>query len=124
MSRGGARPGAGRPKGAVSKLAHEAIARAKTSGELPHEFLLRVARGEKVGGKLPALALRLDAAKAAAPYFAPKLSYTEAVIDEQNDLASMTDDELAAREREIDAVLAMAKKASARKGKKAGASVR
>jgi len=37
-----------------------------TTGELPHEFLLRVARGEEIDGHIPTFAERIDAAKAAA----------------------------------------------------------
>ena len=60
---------------------------AKKSGLLPHEWLLQVARGEPVlhhvinaKGKYeetlvyPPMDMRIDAAKAAAPYYAPKLA--------------------------------------------------
>jgi hypothetical protein len=55
MNRGGKRLGAGRPKGAVAKLTASAVARAKSTGELPHEFLLRVVRGESIDNELPTL---------------------------------------------------------------------
>ena len=42
--------------------------------DLPHGFLLAVVRGEAVDGVVPTLAQRIDAAKAAAPYFAPRLA--------------------------------------------------
>jgi hypothetical protein len=93
---GGHRPGAGRPKGSVNKFAKEAVEKARESGILPHEFLLSVARGEpieqkrweittdengnEIGRELvtdtlyPDFDFRLDAAKAAAPYYAPRLS--------------------------------------------------
>lgn len=61
--------------------------RAKKSGELPHEFLLRVSRGEPVlhyvendDGTIeqkqfvPTWRERIKAAEMVAPYFAPKLA--------------------------------------------------
>ena len=41
---------------------------------LPHEFLLRVVRGEEIDGYKPTFHDRMFAAKSAAPYFAPKLA--------------------------------------------------
>jgi hypothetical protein len=55
-------------------LSQEAIEAATKTGELPHEFLLRVLRGEAIDGEKPAFDKRIDAAKAAAPYFAPRLA--------------------------------------------------
>lgn len=84
----------GRPEGSTSKLARDAIQRAKESGELlPHEILLSMARGEPqkeykpdpVTGKVAErwvsmdIEQRRDAAKAAAPYFAPKISTVEVI---------------------------------------------
>lgn len=43
------------------------------SGELPHVLLLRVSRGEKIGKYKPTFEDRVDAAKAVASYFAPKM---------------------------------------------------
>lgn len=40
----------------------------------PHGFLLAVVRGETVDGTKPTLSQRIEAAKAAAPYFAPRLA--------------------------------------------------
>lgn len=77
MSRGGKRPGAGRPKGAVAKMSAAAVAQAKSTGELPHEFLLRVVRGECIDDLMPTLEQRISAAVSAAPYFAPKLAAIE-----------------------------------------------
>lgn len=77
MPRGGARPGAGRKVGAVQKVAREAREKAAASGMLPHEFLLAIMRDE-VKGEKPTFEQRLDAAKAAAPYYAPKLSAIDA----------------------------------------------
>ena len=94
MPAGGARPGAGRPPGSKNGPSVKLLrmARASGSGELPHEFLLRVARGEPVEmyGKNPTTGAtevigwhnvqfdeRLDAAKACANYYAPKLATIE-----------------------------------------------
>ena len=74
---GGARPGAGRPVGAVQRVSREARQQAAETGILPHEFLLAVTRGEEIDGYRPSFAERMDAAKAAAGYFAPKLAATE-----------------------------------------------
>ena len=81
MSRGGKRLGAGRPKGAVSKLAAAAVEKAKATGDLPHEFLLRVVRGESIDGMSPSIEQRIHAAIAAAPYFAPKLAAIEQRVE-------------------------------------------
>lgn len=81
MPRGGYRPGAGRPKGAVAKITEEAVAKAKASGELPHQFLLRIVRGEAIDGEQPSLQMRIAAAVSAAPYFAPRLAVMEAQIE-------------------------------------------
>lgn len=74
MPSGGKRKGAGRPPGSATRRTREVADRAASSGELPHEFLLRVVRGEAIDGTVPSFADRLEAAKAAAPYFAPKLA--------------------------------------------------
>lgn len=92
MSRGGARPGSGRPQGSHQKLTNEARATAKLTGRLPHEILLDIARGNPQTIKLPlgngkieeklvgvTLEQLADAAKAAAPYFAPKISTVEVI---------------------------------------------
>lgn len=77
MARGGKRPGAGRPQGRVNAMSQKAREEAAKTGQLPHEFLLAVSRGEKVGEYEPTFEDRLDAAKAAAPYYAPKLAAVE-----------------------------------------------
>lgn len=75
MAQGGARPGAGRKKGGKNRLNMEARAEAqKDGGLLPHEFLLKVSRGEPIDGHHPTFQERVEAAKAAAPYFQPKLA--------------------------------------------------
>ena len=103
MPVGGARPGAGRPKGSTQKITTKAREEAMKTGLLPHEWLLKVARGEPIlhkyyrttvdrrGKEAKELveeevyadfATRVDAAKAAAPYFAPKLSAQTVSIPE------------------------------------------
>lgn len=64
----------------------ESVLRAKEDGGLlPHEILLHVARGGsiKVGEeqveKWPDMEMQMEAAKAAAPYYAPKLSTVEVI---------------------------------------------
>ncbi len=69
MSRGGARPGAGRKAGGVNRVTQEAVKAAKKSGLLPLDYLLSVMRdGDADDGK------RIDCAKAAAQYLHPKLN--------------------------------------------------
>ncbi len=60
---------------------------AYATGELPHMFLLRVARGEAVkpGGGKPTFEEQLDAAKSCAGYFAPKLSSVQLSDREERD---------------------------------------
>lgn len=96
MAVGGARPGAGRPKGRTNSVTAEARKAAAETGLLPHEWLLKVSRGEPIeqkrwvvvydkNGKEKSRELvtdevyadfptRIDAAKAAAPFYAPKLA--------------------------------------------------
>ena len=73
MPRGGYR--------AVAKITEEAVAKAKAGGELPHQFLLRIMRGEVIDGERPSLQMRIAAAVSAAPYFAPKLAVMEAQLE-------------------------------------------
>lgn len=70
--RGGARPGAGRKRGALSKKTTEVAQRAAETGLTPLEWLLKVMRDHK-----KPLGMRMDAAKAAAPYMHPRLSTVE-----------------------------------------------
>jgi len=96
--RGGKREGAGRKLGGVNKMSKQAREEAAKTGELPHEYLLRISRGEKIEGYTPTFTERMDAAKAAAPYFAPKLSTTsvDARIRGALPVQEMTDAELLA----------------------------
>ena len=77
----------GRKKGTPNKVSRATVLQARRTGELPHEFLLRLMRGRDkfktvvvlADGKtkelmrLPTLPERFDAARAAAPYYAPRL---------------------------------------------------
>ena len=65
---GGHRPGAGRPKGSLNKLDSAARAWAQESGLLPLEYLLGVMRDDGQPQDI-----RMDAAKAAAPYVHARL---------------------------------------------------
>ena len=86
----------GRPKGALSKISEKARQLAAETGILPHAWLMKIARGEPVtqmqwvvkydaNGKADGrelveqqlyadFATRVEAAKAAAPFYAPRLS--------------------------------------------------
>ena len=48
VARGGKRPGAGRPKGAVNRSSLAVIEAANSGGEMPIAYLLRVMRDENV----------------------------------------------------------------------------
>lgn len=69
MAHGGARPGAGKPKGTVAKVDAKAREQAAQSGITPLEYLLQIMRDE-----LQPQEDRMDAAKAAAPYVHAKLA--------------------------------------------------
>lgn len=69
MQNGGARPGAGRKKGGVNRATQEALERARETGELPLDFLLRIMRDPNSDE-----AKQIDCAKAAAPYVHHKLN--------------------------------------------------
>lgn len=95
--------GRGRPEGSMSKLAKEARERAQATGQLPHEILLDMARGNPqplkkatmdldgviemkiTGWEVPNMDQRRDAAKAAAPYYAPKISTVEVISGASDD---------------------------------------
>lgn len=89
--RGGRRPGAGRPKGARAKATELAVQRAGTDGILPLEFMLAIMRDEEAD-----VTLRIDMAKAAAPYVHARLQSTESTLTVKRDATEFTDSELAA----------------------------
>jgi len=85
---GGARAGAGRPKGAKNKSTvkrQAARAKAALKNLMPVEYLLSVMRDKTIPR-----AERMEAAKWAAPYISPKLSSVEIV----KSMRAMTLDEL------------------------------
>lgn len=86
MARGGARAGAGRKAGSPNKATAERQAEVAASGLTPLDYMLQVMRDEE---RMPDV--RLDAAKAAAPYVHPKL----ASIDMNADLNLKADDTIA-----------------------------
>ena len=72
MRIGGKRAGAGRPIGAKNKRTIALEEECAAGGELPKGFMLRVMRDES-----QPMPLRADMAKAAAPYFHPRLNAIE-----------------------------------------------
>lgn len=73
MAHGGARKGAGRPRGSANRKTREIADRAAEEGLTPLEYMLGVMRDES-----GTPAMRLDAAKSAAPYVHPRLSVMDA----------------------------------------------
>lgn len=69
MAQGGAREGAGRKIGSTNRFSRELLAKIKAEGALPLEHLLEIMRDEE-----QSVRIRLEAAKAAAPYCHHKLS--------------------------------------------------
>lgn len=84
MARGGARPGAGRPAGSVAKLDKAAREAAIEGGQTPLEFLLDTMRN--VSNEF---GVRLDAAKAAAPYVHARLNAVTHSGDKDNPLQTI-----------------------------------
>jgi hypothetical protein len=80
--RGGRRPGAGRKAGSATKKTREIADKAVEDGITPLEFMLQIMRREPPDVEDPrvlmdAMAMRFEAAKAAAPYMHAKLSSVE-----------------------------------------------
>lgn len=69
MAHGGARPGAGKPKGSVAKTDAKARQKAAEGGITPLEYLLQIMRDDNQPQEE-----RKDAAKAAAPYVHARLA--------------------------------------------------
>ena len=112
MAGGGRQPGAGRPKGALSKVTAKAKQAAMETGLLPHEWLLKVSRGDgithkrwvvKYDGKgkevsrelveeeiYADFSTRLNAAKAASPFYAPKLAVQTVSVTGNSDAVAAT----------------------------------
>lgn len=80
--RGGRRAGSGRKAGSATKKTREIADRAADEGITPLEFMLNVMRSDVPDGLegnslLQAMAMRFEAAKAAAPYMHPRLAAVE-----------------------------------------------
>lgn len=80
--RGGRRSGSGRKAGSATKKTREIADRAAEQGITPLEFMLNVMRSEVPDGLegnalIQAMAMRFEAAKAAAPYIHPRLASVE-----------------------------------------------
>jgi hypothetical protein len=72
VSHGGARQGAGRPKGAINRMTQEAREKAVEGGITPLDYMLSLLRDEQKPEDI-----RFEAAKAAAPYLHARLASTE-----------------------------------------------
>lgn len=72
---GGARPGAGRPKGSVSRRSVEAVARAMADGISPVEYMLGIMRDPDADAKE-----RAWAAEKSAPYVHPRPAPMERTV--------------------------------------------
>jgi hypothetical protein len=72
MPSGGKRPGAGRPRGSKAKKSQAIAIAAMAAGITPLEFMLRIMRDEAVDPLI-----RMDMAKASAPYMHARLASTE-----------------------------------------------
>jgi hypothetical protein len=80
--RGGKRPNAGRKVGAATKKTRLIAEKAMEEGITPLEFMLNIMRAEPPDTEdarvaLDAVAMRFEAAKAAAPYIHPRLAAVE-----------------------------------------------
>jgi hypothetical protein len=76
MPHGGKRPGAGRKVGSLTKKTQEIAIAAAAAGETPLEFMLRIMRDPAVDA-----GIRMDMAKASAPYMHARLASTELKAD-------------------------------------------
>ena len=97
--RGGARVGAGRKKGAATTRTREIADREMQAGLTPLEYMLQVMRREPSPDlddkdMLAAVALRFEAAKAAAPYMHPRLAAVEVTGQDGGPIESVTRIEL------------------------------
>jgi hypothetical protein len=87
MARGGKREGSGRKAGSATKRTREIADAALESGLTPLEYMLGLLKDDQ-----QPLAVRLDAAKSAAPYVHPKL----AAIEHKGEMTFKHEDALAA----------------------------
>ena len=82
VPKGGRRAGAGRPKGAISLSTRAIIEAAKSSGEMPIDYMLRIMRDENAPD-----ARRDKMARAAAAFLHSKLSSIEEEIEDDTEPA-------------------------------------
>jgi hypothetical protein len=75
MPRGGARPGAGRPKGSQISKTRETAEKLLADGFTPLEYMTGVMRGDVEYDEI-----KFEAAKAAAPYMHARLAAVEAKV--------------------------------------------
>lgn len=113
MSRGGARPGAGRKKGSVTKATvyrQEMMARAAADGISPLEVMLSTMRQAWAENKLDEA---LQAAVHAAPYVHPRLASSQVTVDDKRTAEQFSDAELEAIARASSARTAEAEEGEA-----------
>jgi hypothetical protein len=102
MPSGGARQGAGRPKGAPNKASVARAAEIAASGETPLQYMLRVMRDPMAEHPR-----RDEMAKAAAPYVHPKLAAIEMEVGAPGDFDRLGPDELRSKLTEEAKVLGL-----------------
>jgi hypothetical protein len=81
MPRGGKRPGAGRPHGAISKSTRAILEAVAAGGEMQLEYMLRVMRDPNASA-----ARRGDMAGAAAPYLHPRIQTIEHSVNDDRQM--------------------------------------
>src|SRR5690349_14699981 len=82
---GSKNPNAGRRPGSLNRLTRAVGSEMERTGEWPHEIFLRICRGETIDGFELTIHDRLKAAKAAAPYYHPKMKPVVVNQNEQKD---------------------------------------
>ncbi len=94
MASGGKRPGAGRPPGARNRKTAETIRAVEESGLTPLDYMLSVMRNSGLE-----TTMRLDAAKAVAPYCHARLNSNEVTLMQPGD--EMTTEEIVGKLAEL-----------------------
>ncbi len=83
---GAGKPGPGRPKGSLNRFSEKAIRKAESGGLMPLDYMLSVMRSDATADDV-----RLDAAKAAAPYVHHRLQAIDANITGQITIGDVLD---------------------------------
>lgn len=86
----------GRKRGVTNKRTERYQAEVTKSGLKPVDYLLTVMRDKR-----QPLPIRLDAAKAAAPYTSPRLAVIDSTVRAEVSVSSLTADELRAQARAL-----------------------